>query len=168
MNDIYLGWLDEQVGCWRSTRTYYYISQDASSIKRKDEVSTIIDITKEGDTNFLVKWVSNKTKGPVNISVSDGEMLLTYDRSNHTLLRSRGYFTELPTKTLMVPNDNGMTLYTEYDGFNYIERMYNITHKVRTRQTVQTRNGEVALIGQYVEIRQLDHESTSRAIKATA
>lgn len=167
MNDIYLEWLNEQVGCWNSSRIYYYILNNSSGIPEIRRRDTIITISKEDTNDFLVTWVSNKTKGLASITIGDGEMLLTYDKSNHTLHRSRGYFTSSPTTSLMVPNDNGMTLYTEYDGVSYVERMHNLSDKIRTRQSVQTKNYEVNLVGQYIEIR-YDPQSMSGVIKTAA
>lgn len=77
------------------------------------------------------------------------------------LYRDRGFATVKPvTAQYYLSNPNTLCLRTEYNGSVFEEEIKQIGHKYRTRQTIISRAGEQKMIGQYLEKRILNNQTT--------
>ncbi len=132
-------WMNRSVGEWKSYRRYLYGGEE----KVIDNLITEFKID-TNDRGWVVTWGSDRGEGLMELRI-DGEWL-------H---RSRGYYTEDPTSSRMEVIDNDtIVFWSSYGGMDYREEIRFLdgdTH--RLRQTVGSRDGVVAIVGQYFEER---------------
>lgn len=149
MNNYLQEFFDRTVGNWLSFRNYYYTkSQSVKSVR------TEIKITQASENSLNINWLSSE-----GIEASEGNMTLVFDTSKFIINRDRGYFTTLPTQSV-IKKLTSSQLITEtcYNDQRFVEEIkyYDESPMFRRRFTkVYDKNKELSMIGNYLEVKQV-------------
>lgn len=151
-------------GNWVSERTYYYLKLQSykrikSFIKREYLESnnelleeckkTVTDI----DFGYFIDFCSFNDKDEKENS---GKFI--FGIKDNIIYRSRGYFTEEPTKSILtIVEKRNIKTNTSYNNSLFVEsiEIIDLNKEVNniSRQTIASKNKNVYLIGQYYEYR---------------
>ncbi|MGB3510379.1 MAG: phycobiliprotein lyase [Microcoleaceae cyanobacterium] len=161
-------------GEWFSERRYYTLPEgDTQEVVSQLKVRfleqgspLLIELAQRHELNnpetamicgSYVSWVSkNSISGQ-----KQSEDSTVFGVKGSILYRDRGFATVKPvTAKYYLSNPQTLCLRTEYNGSVFEEEIKQIGHKYRTRQTIISRAGEQKMIGQYLEKRILNNQTT--------